>query len=266
MKTEPYTAKRQDLVETFYLAVVFLFFILCIVAKADTYNFYFDDKKKKTADSGEQEEPPAPAPVPTSPSSQTVTVPSGTQPMIINNTVTVPSVVPAPVAAPTAAVPLRTVNDPSAALAMEQVAEMEAKRPSRWELAVSAVAINLDSLGSAFDKNRTDHGVAGAISFRILDSLGLRLYGGIQGGNESKPFAGFEADFIPIRTSISHHNVLELGLIAGASTLMASFDHIGTLHGGVKSSLFLTETLGIVVLARGNMGYGMGECGLVVRL
>jgi hypothetical protein len=199
---------------------------------AETYNFYFQKKG------------PAEAPAPATPQPQP-------QPQL-----------PAPVAVPAE----------STAVAVRPEA------PSRWRLALSLFVSDRhfhgkDEFGQSIGYSDDGAGGLATLLYDLGRLFAVSLYAGPRGEHRMRVHVGGDLEFVPLRLAVSaRHNLLELGILAGASTAMWSPTESGphgnpiTFHAGGRFILNIVPEFGLTIAMRVNLGYGMGEAGILARL
>lgn len=229
---------------------------------------------------------------------QTLTIPAGQQaPIIINNTNNVgvapapAPVAPAPVAEPVK--PTTDVKGPSTNVEanlvlptkqeLEAVAVIPREKRSPWKLATSAAVMFQDfhhnysssNYGAGhyyqdFTTRDATYGGMVTLGYEFTKFLGISVYGGARyapTNDRAYLHAGADLEFLPLRIPIRESwDLLQFGIIAGASTAFAANDNIGTFHGGARLNINFGRHFGVTSSVRANLGYVMVEGGLVTRL
>ncbi|MEK7691835.1 MAG: hypothetical protein AAB425_12545, partial [Bdellovibrionota bacterium] len=62
------------------------------------------------------------------------------------------------------------------------------------------------------------------------------------------------------------YDIIEIGFMAGGSTLARAKDNWGTLHVGTRLTFNFGSHFGITSSIRANMGYILGDAGLSFRM
>ncbi len=240
----------------------FIFATISWSARADTYNFFFEPKKKGAA--VEEHEEGMPTPVP--PVTTTTAAPQG-QPIIINNNLSAPTVTPSPSPMP---VPMA----PSPAPAQNLVGEFDLG--GKWGLEFSGISTPKPDLIAQEDYSvhYTKPKVAGlmlSLTYRVLPALGARLYGGIfrrvakEGNSDELPLFGADADFYPVRFGWAPVNFIELGLLAGVNNIGSEASRLSG-HVGIRANANLSQAFGVTGSVRLSTSFVVAEFGLVSRL
>lgn len=246
--------------------------LLCfsVTATCDTYNFYFEPKKKGQEPGAEAEQAapqPAPPATPAQPAPQAPAPASsapGTapQPIVIHNNNNFGSPVP-PQAAPSG--PLTTV-----------ATESGGRSPFRLGigalLSIEEFRVATVNQGRLDSYRRTSDIWGGLLTLGYDFTRGFRT--SVFGGVRSMPYeksssflAGLDLEFVPFRIAANERwDVFELGLLVGASTIASSRDGIGSLHGGARINVNMAERLGITLSGRANLGHITFEAGFITRL
>ncbi|MBI1862281.1 MAG: hypothetical protein HYR96_15310 [Deltaproteobacteria bacterium] len=244
--------------------------LFTIDAFAGTYNFYFSDKNKKhkeesvdSDDSGTDEKSE-----PFNPSSDSVKTTVGREPIIINNVNnndnTNKNVLGQPVPAyqPPAVSTGPVVPDVSSNTSEERVVEASPRQNKfRFRLAAGYAnqkvngAVGSIGLGYQISKTVAIDGYAGAVGEALYSDQKFRY-----------PYAGIDLIWMPFRLSFTESwDLVQLGFIAGGTTLVPRQDNIGTLHGGVTAALSLGPNFSIVGACKANLAFVDLEAGIVTR-
>lgn len=282
--------------KSFYLVMSGLIMLMMSVAAyADTYNFFFDKKKKGSELSQEEGESspapettqaaPAPTPAPTSvvpqTSTQQITTPSG-QPLIINNTVSVPNTttVPTTNTAPPAAYP----QGPVAGLHAEIPPPMPVVQKVRpaWRLGLSTIALKTSATSQSTDMYnwRSDmdwYGYEGgssssaggyllSLGYRFEPSIGVNAYAGKVATLGGSVIGGADFEWLPLRRNAGDWDALELGLLAGFSNFTGKIDRLEALHVGARLNLNAGPHFSLTLAGKGAKNMAMAELGVSVNL
>ena len=236
-------------------------FLYSISAFADTYNFYFPSQKQKnktatspvetTTNSSEEEQPAEEKSVATETenvapdkNTQQVKAVSNGQPITINNTNNITVPVYTPVAQPEN----RTT---------ETISKKHSSFPP-WKFSLSTI----------YQKN-PQWGALVGLGLGLGKMFGFNLYLGTESISEFRAahlMTGLDLEVIPLRIGFTDElRVWELGVLAGFSTSHRVDGNIGSLHGGVRTSLNLTESFGLTAAVRANLGYTQFETGIISR-
>lgn len=258
-------------------------------SRADTYNFYFKPPPKKgkkeeakpdvQVQSGQEDSghPKAIHPL-TSPAeggSDEKRVPvDDMPPIIINNTNTSyapsPTPAPAPVVAPE---PVKVVEAPPAPTpsASSENLVLIASPPSPWRFGAGFNVFNQDPGRRTGDIKAANLGAAVSFGRSNDRGVGFNIFAGVRSSKTSGSDAwhiGGEFEFLPIRIQKQNNGLpgFEGGFMAGISTLAAHPDNLFSGHVGLRMNFNLNNHVGITVQGRSNLGYLMGEAGIVTRI
>jgi hypothetical protein len=252
--------------------VCLLALLLAASARSDTYNFYFAKPAKKPESASS---PAAPA---TAAGTESAPAPSGTaavapipgagMPVIITNTNNIgyppadPRSSQAGTPAPVVATPVSP--SPDASLAATAALTQEPHRDP-WRLGLAAAYQYGYPIGGLGE----EHAWGGVISlgYFFTPAFGVVGWGGTrsQYASDLGGFAGLDLEWLPFRIGASDWQVLELGFLAGGSTLKAATGNIGTFHAGARLDLNFDKHFGLTAAVHANLGYAMLEAGLVTH-
>jgi hypothetical protein len=108
-------------------------------------------------------------------------------------------------------------------------------------------------------------------SYFFLDELGVNAFTGWTPGRSA--LVGTELEFVPLHaTFFGQPRFIELGALAGASTLGRSQGLWGTVHAGARATVNFSDRYGLTATVRTNLtdrsryDYLLAEVGLTVRL
>lgn len=261
-----------------FLLVLVGFALVSSQTQADTYNFYFKGQKgKKQQEAGaegqpdfsvnedggdpHQSKPVNPLTKPADGSDETPAPPNTSQlpPIIINNTnnIGIPQEPPKVAEAPT-----------------HQVSELDVmitppkqKVPSQWRLGAGFNFFNRDP-GNR-EQKRENYGASLSLGFVKQRGLAFNFYGGLRANQGNQTFhVGGDVELMPIRSHASIYEVpfFEGGFLFGVSTLAAHRDNWLSGHAGLRMNFNFSENVGLSIVGRSNLGYVMGEAGIVTRI
>lgn len=267
-------------------------------AYADNYNFYFTKPPKKKGQQTEQmqensdesseeeevaKEPVTPPPPLVNPNTQTLTVPSSQQPIIINNTNNVgyptqPSVPLAPLTREAQPEP-EAFHDyrPDTKVSTLVLPAYQEQPRSNWRMGLSGILLlsevtrAYESSGSlyTYDSKEENWGGLVTLGWDITKVMGLNFYGGATHGNyPSKVNFHYGADLqlMPLRVPLKNFDLIEFGFLVGGSNIMAARDNVGTLHAGAKLNVNFGKDYGFTASTRANFGHFLFEAGFVARI
>ncbi len=254
---------------------VLLFAIMTASAFADTYNFYFD-KKKKSPDNAEAIAPPqAENSIEDSADSYSRPLPKEPQPVIINNNISTPR---SPeYLEPTPNVPTQTSVSSYSSTPPYSV---ESEKRLKWSIGTSflvwagreRVADLADpSTYTDITANQILQGVGAAaavsLGYRILPGLGVSGYVG--NASRGRAFVGADVEWWPLRLDVGRFDLLELALLGGASDTIA-FSGYGSPavlpHLGTRLNLNLGPSFTLTASVRLNRQASIGELGVGIHL
>jgi len=255
------------------------------LSHADTYNFFFKDKAKKgkkladaenpdvsVSSDGEESsrvKPRAIKPL-TSPAEgedvlEAAPPTSQLPPIIINNTNHLQPLPP---------VQALQAENSAANIASDVetlISPPKSKRPSPWRLGGSFNIYNQDP-GRGVDEYKSEN-FGGTLSLAHCKDRGI-AFNFFAGGRGSKVYHnvqlhyGMDVELMPIRSHASEFEIpaFEAGVILGVSTLSAHPDNWFSGHTGFRTNFNFSDTFGITLMGRANLGYVMGEAGIMTRI
>jgi hypothetical protein len=100
--------------------------------------------------------------------------------------------------------------------------------------------------------------------------VAINAFGGAyktDGISRGQGFVGGELELVPLRISLFRfEDLIEGGLMLGASTLKHAVGNVATAHAGARLTFNLGDKWSITTAARANLGYIIGEAGVAIRL
>ncbi len=197
------------------------FLVLSSLAHAETYNFFFDEAKNKRKST----------PVGANP------------PVVIHNNVTAPETTSPP-------------NSPhSSASVSAVVAPPASLRPSRWKVAfgpmLSRVPYAVDTMAYFEPDRRWDRpALVMSLGYRFMPAFGVNTLLGLHLNYDWNPVFGADLEAYPIRVDVGRFDLFEIGVLAGASNILAAASiggiapHIGArLNINLGSHVTLTTAM-----------------------
>ncbi len=259
--------------------------MMSVAAYADTYNFFFDKKKKgsEQAESEEGESSPAPDAAPVAPlaapvvpqsSQQTISTPSG-QPLIINNTVSVPNTTSVPTTN-TSPGPYQQSGAPVLQAEIPAVAPVAKARPT-WRLGVSTVGTILSGKKGLSDSSDFDWEPNGSqsggyllsLGYRFEPSIGVNVYAGrvtTGAALSSHVVGGADFEWMALRRNAGDWDAVELGLLAGFSNFTGKMDRLEAMHVGARLNLNAGPHFSLSLAGKKGMNLAFAEVGISVNL
>jgi hypothetical protein len=277
--SEEFVVKKQSaLVRLFVVSFVALHTAQSV--HADTYNFYFDKKKKGgrvelQPHSEEETELEDASPAPTEQRYQGPR--AGNAPIVIHNNVGTPQAAPAaPVEPP--AFPSQTGSDHAV---VPSPLDPNTRRP-QWKFGFGAMALvdesalrksylrnwDIDDFNSSVSSSAGSVGGIFSLGYRFKPALGLSAFlGGVKGvmGTQTDVVMGLDLEWVPLRLDVGSFDLLEvaglfgvLGRVGGSSK--------GTAHIGARVNVNLGPNFSLTTAIRANANLAMGELGVAVSL
>ncbi len=279
------TGRKMDmraLRELWVLAIgVFVgFFSVIWVAYGATYNFYFNNSEQGNNSTASPTVHVSDGKGETSGAPQAAAGPSPSPSQL-------PIVQASPAPTPEQAVPATATEAAPAAAALSssssaRLAELEADEERRHvfrrvRLSGGGVLVSQSQNkiynssyypSSSFGFHSQQYGAMGNLGVYLAKPLALNIFfGGYEQKGNGKAFAGADLEIIPLRVSIWRFtDLIEGGLLVGASSIRKSAYNLATAHVGARLSFNLGDQWTITAAGRGNQGYIMAEAGIGIRL
>jgi hypothetical protein len=195
--------------------------------------------------------------------------------IIINNNMSSPT--PAAVVAP----PVKEPEAPPVINPAPEVARRDVEPRAITYVPVRPSALHMMFSGSLFASQvdapwQSNFGSHITPGVGLLVTLGIDLVGGLSvngwGGispvsGPTRFHGGVDLEYLPFRLNMGSYNLLELGLLAGVSTLSYNrTSDLGPVHLGGRFNLNFNEYFGLTTSLRANQTFVMWEGGLIVRI
>ncbi|MGK5085843.1 hypothetical protein WDW37_21345 [Bdellovibrionota bacterium FG-1] len=120
------------------------------------------------------------------------------------------------------------------------------------------------------DAPLNSHGKGGALlsaSFFLAKQIGINTFGGIVPLLHHEVFGGGEIEIVPLRLSLGRFDeLIEVGVLAGASTLARKGLNWVSPHAGARFNVNVGDLWSITASVRGNKQFGMADAGIAIRL
>ncbi len=245
------------------------------VGHAETYNFFMGNQKAKKAhvaqadaddDDTDEEEKPV-----TQKKSDSLRMSKNGQPLIINNVNNNTSSIKNIVGGSGRAITKRETNSNGSEEGDAGIAaSIEPKKlfpPFRFSL--TATGAKASSSDFVYD-NGDSVGLLLGLGWAPSRLVEWKAFAGVQQGithGGTTPYVGTDLEFTPFRIGFADTwDLFRLGFFAGASTLAAAPENIGSFHFGTRATVQLGAGFGVTAGVRANMGYVMFEGGLTASL
>ncbi|MGZ3709060.1 MAG: hypothetical protein ACXWPM_09840 [Bdellovibrionota bacterium] len=176
----------------------------------------------------------------------------------------------APAPAPTPAVTAEPV-----VAAAEEVHETQEQTRARWRLNSSDPLRHWElGLGaqarSTYGMSSVGPGAELDLGYHFTHDLGLEAFIGYNVGTISgwdQLHGGLEFQLIPVHISIGRFtDFIDLGVLAGLSTIAAAPGNYVTVHGGARLDLNFGDRWGLTATGRLNAGYYMVSSGVTIHI
>jgi hypothetical protein len=177
--------------------------------------------------------------------------------------------------------PVGSASGASSATTVVAAATPKSDEASSFRFGMSAARWGFRGNGGALVNVEGDGGVVFTLGIDFTRSLGMNIFGGavresfwpqanVDGTSDVRMMLGAEVQVLPFRLDVGSFDLLQLGFVAGTSTLgqssLGALVDPGQIHLGMRFNLNLGSSFGLTTVARANGRFAMAEVGLVGRL